>query len=81
MAPVAATSAELARFRLDARSFLAFHTVTGGDEVAADDPRGDRALDRALAFQRQAYAAGFAGLSVPTAYGGRRGGRRPAGSR
>jgi alkylation response protein AidB-like acyl-CoA dehydrogenase len=71
MADVAATVEDLARFHLDARSFLAFHTVTGGDDVAADDPRGDRALDRALAFQRLAYAAGFAGLSVPTAYGGR----------
>ncbi len=62
---------DLARFRVEARSFLAVHTVAGGDEVAADDPRGDRALDRALAFQRRLHEAGFAGLSVPTVYGGR----------
>jgi len=65
------TPPDLDRFRQAARSFLAFHTIAGGDEAAADDPRGDRALDRALAFQRQAFAAGLAGLSVPAAYGGR----------
>src|SRR5215213_3367958 len=60
---------DLESFRRRARSFLAFYTSAGND-AAPDDPRGDRALDRALTFQRAANAAGFTGLSVPTRYGG-----------
>ena len=71
MADLDANPDDLACFRRAARSFLAACAVTGGDDIAADDPRGDRALDRALSFQRQLHAAGFAGLCVPTVYGGR----------
>ncbi len=61
--------AELTEFRRRVRPFLTEHAV-GGADVAPDDPRGDRALDRALEFQRALHAAGLAGLSVPCAYGG-----------
>jgi alkylation response protein AidB-like acyl-CoA dehydrogenase len=60
---------DLDEFRRRARSFLAFHTV-GGAPPSPDDPRGDRALDQALAFQRALHAAGLAGLSVSPVYGG-----------
>jgi alkylation response protein AidB-like acyl-CoA dehydrogenase len=60
---------DLECFRRRARSFLELHT--GGNAAAtADDPRGDRALDRALRFQHALHAAGLAGLCVPAAYGG-----------
>ena len=80
---------DLERLRVRARRFLRAHAIAG-DTSADDDPRGDRALDRALGFQRALHAAGLAGLSVSPAVGGhglpaaatrRRGGRRPAASR
>jgi alkylation response protein AidB-like acyl-CoA dehydrogenase len=61
---------DLESFRRQARSFLACHT-DAEPEAPHDDPRGDRALDRALTFQQAVYAAGLAGLSIPPAYGGR----------
>ena len=54
------------RVRHRVRSFLAVHTAAGAPP-SADDPRGDRALDEALAFQRAVHAAGLAGLSVSPA--------------
>ena len=62
--------AGLERFREKARCFLAEHATTAND-AAADDPRGDLALDRALAFQRVLHAVGLAGLSVSPTFGGR----------
>jgi alkylation response protein AidB-like acyl-CoA dehydrogenase len=63
------TGIDVSAFRERARAFLVKNAIGGGD-AAADDPRGDRALDDAVAFQRALYRAGLAGLSVPTAYGG-----------
>ena len=60
---------DLDRFRERARSFLALHARTAA-AASTDDPRGDLALDRALAFQRALHTAGLAGLSVSPAYGG-----------
>jgi alkylation response protein AidB-like acyl-CoA dehydrogenase len=60
---------ELERFRQRVRLFLELH-ATGGADVAPNDPRGDRALDEALRFQRALFAAGLAGLSLPASYGG-----------
>lgn len=61
---------DLDDFRRRVRSFLEIHTRNGADG-SPDDPRGDRALDQALTFQRALHAAGLAGLSAPTTYGGR----------
>ncbi len=61
--------AELQEFRTQVRAFLACH-ANGRADVAADDPRGDRALDQALTFQRALHAAGLAGLNVPCCCGG-----------
>ena len=59
---------DLDRFRERARSFLTIHARPAA--TSTDDPRGDLALDQALAFQRALHAAGLAGLSVSPAYGG-----------
>jgi alkylation response protein AidB-like acyl-CoA dehydrogenase len=61
---------DLERFRGRARSFLGAHT-TSAAAASNDDPRGDLALDRALGFQRALSAAGLAGLSVSSTFGGR----------
>jgi alkylation response protein AidB-like acyl-CoA dehydrogenase len=60
---------DLECFHQRARSFLQRH-ADGGAAAGTDDPRGDRALDRALRFQHTLHGAGLAGLSVPVAYGG-----------
>jgi alkylation response protein AidB-like acyl-CoA dehydrogenase len=60
---------DLDRFRERARSFLALHARAAA-ATSTDDPRGDLALDGALAFQRAVHTAGLAGLSVSSAYGG-----------
>jgi alkylation response protein AidB-like acyl-CoA dehydrogenase len=60
---------DLEHFRRRARSFLELHTSAGAD-ASPDDPRGDRALDQALTFQRALHTAGLAGLTVPKVYGG-----------
>jgi alkylation response protein AidB-like acyl-CoA dehydrogenase len=60
---------DLEAFRQRVRSFLAVH-ATGNADVGQNDPRGDRALDSALRFQRALYAAGLAGLVVSPSYGG-----------
>jgi alkylation response protein AidB-like acyl-CoA dehydrogenase len=59
---------DLERFRERARCFLSAHARAPAP--SNDDPRGDRALDRALDFQRALHAAGLAGLSVPPPFGG-----------
>jgi alkylation response protein AidB-like acyl-CoA dehydrogenase len=61
---------DLDRFRERARCFLRVHAV-GDSGSSDDDPRGERALDRALAFQRALHAAGLAGPCVPATFGGR----------
>ncbi len=61
--------ADLESFRQRVCSFLAEHT-TGGADFSPDDPRGDRALERALNFQRHLHAEGLAGLCVSPSYGG-----------
>jgi alkylation response protein AidB-like acyl-CoA dehydrogenase len=60
---------DLEEFRRQARWFLELHTSAGVDG-SPDDPRGDKALDQALIFQRALHTAGLAGLTVPKAYGG-----------
>jgi len=60
---------DLDRFRERARSFLALH-ANAAAAPSTDDPRGDLALDHALAFQQALHAAGLAGLSVSPEYGG-----------
>jgi len=60
---------DLEHVRERSRAFLAVHAVAP-TTAANDDPRGDLALDRALAFQRAVHAAGLAGLSVSPAFGG-----------
>ena len=56
-------------FRVRVRTFLDTH-AHGRADVAADDPRRDRALEQAVAFQRALHAAGLAGLTVPRCCGG-----------
>lgn len=58
-------------FRDRCRAFLDEHA--GGEASARldDDSRGDAALEVARAFQAKLFAAGLAGLSLPTEYGGK----------
>ena len=60
---------DLEHFRERVRCFLSVH-ATPAAAASTDDPRGDLALDRALAFQRALHAAHLAGLTVSPVCGG-----------
>src|SRR3954453_15661146 len=60
---------DINRFREPPRCFLRAHARVVAD-AAVDDPRGELALDRALDFQQQLFAAGLAGLAGSPAFGG-----------
>ncbi len=60
---------DLDDFRARCRTFLERHAVAEPPS-SAEDPRGDRAMEMALSFQRELAAAGLAGLSYPTRFGG-----------
>ena len=51
---------DLERFRERVRRFLGVH-ATPVAAASTEDPRGDRGLDRALAFQQTVHAAALAG--------------------
>ncbi len=60
---------DLERFRERVRCFLGVHAAPVAVSSTAD-PRGDRGLDRALAFQQAVHAAGLAGLTISPAFAG-----------
>ena len=59
-----------ADFRFRCRAFLDQHASETASALLDDDPRGGAALAVAREFQGQLFAAGLAGLNLPSEYGG-----------
>jgi len=60
---------DLDEFRARCRAFLDRH-ATAEPPSSVEDPRGDRAMEMALGFQKELAKAGLAGLGYPTEFGG-----------
>jgi alkylation response protein AidB-like acyl-CoA dehydrogenase len=67
-ASITMSTVEGDEFRARCRAFLEQHAT--GIAYDGPDPRGDRSLAAARAFQRALAVAGLAGLTYPTEYGG-----------